>query len=204
PLEVRCPGCGADNPPGSRFCNTCGGALAAGPEPVSSRAEGSGRRATGLEARKVVTVVFADLIGSTALPERLHPQAPPSLMGRYYRALHAVVEAHGGTVVKLLGDGVMAAFGLRRVAEDDALRAVRAALAMQHAFRALAREQGGIGLRVAVNTGEVVVDPATDDVVGDPINVAARLQDAVRDGDVVIGEATRRLVSALITLAPLG
>src|SRR5262249_51484381 len=83
-------------------------------------------------------------------------------------------------------------------------RAVRAALAMQQAFRTLAREQGGIGLRVAVNTGEVVVDPATDDVVGDPINVAARLQDAVRDGDVVIGEATRRLVSTLITLARRG
>src|SRR5262245_38779124 len=146
-------------------------------------------------ARKVVTVVFADLIGSTALHERLDAESVRSLMRRYYGALHAAVEAHGGVVVKLLGDGVMAAFGLLRVAEDDALRAVRAAVAMQQAFRALAQEQRGIGLRVAVNTGEVVVDAATDDVVGDPINVAARLQDAVRDGDVVIGEATRRLVS---------
>jgi class 3 adenylate cyclase len=82
-------------------------------------------------------------------------------MGRYYGTLHAAVEAHGGTVVKLLGDGVMAAFGLKRVAEDDALRGVRAALAMQRAFRALAREQAGLGLRVAVNTGEVVVDAAS-------------------------------------------
>jgi Adenylate and Guanylate cyclase catalytic domain/AAA ATPase domain len=129
-------------------------------------------------------------------------------MGRYYGALHAVVESHGGRIVKLLGDGVMAAFGLPRVAEDDAVRAVRAALAMQQAFRALAREQsaaiGAIGLRVAANTGEVVVDTATDDVVGDPVNVAARLQDVAQDGDVVIGEATRRLVGALVTLAPLG
>src|SRR5262249_987525 len=156
------------------------------------------------EARKVVTVVFADLIGSTALHERLDAESARNLMERYYGALHAAVEAHGGTVVKLLGDGVMAAFGLPRVTGDDALRAVRAAVAMQQAFRALAREQSGIGLRVAVNTGEVVVDAATDDVVGDPINVAARLQDAAQDGDVVIGEATRRLVGALVTLAPLG
>src|SRR5262249_31323146 len=121
---------------------------------------------------------------------------------------HAVVEAHGGRVVKLLGDGVMAAFGLPRVAEDDALRAVRAAVGMQQAFHALAREQrggvGAIGLRVAVNTGEVVVNAAHDALVADPINVAARLQDAAGDGDVVIGASTRRLVGALVTLAPLG
>src|SRR5262245_31411505 len=159
-------------------------------------------------ARKVVTVVFADLIGSTALHERLDAESVRSLMGRYYEALHAAVEAHGGVVMKLLGDGVMAAFGLPRVAEDDAMRAVRAALAMQQAFRVLVREQstavGDVGLRVAVNTGEVVVDATTDDVVGDPVNVAARRQDAAQDGDVVIGEATRRLVGTLVTLAPLG
>src|SRR5262249_17510717 len=122
--------------------------------------------------------------------------------------LRAVVEAHGGRVVKLLGDGVMAAFGLPRVAEDDAIRAVRAAVAMQQAFRALAREQsaavGTIGLRVAVNTGEGVVKAATGGLVGDPINVAARLQDAAQDGDVVIGASTRRLVGALVTLTSLG
>src|SRR5262249_46440852 len=192
------------DPSGSRFCNACGAALAARPEPVPSRVEGRSRRTDGLEARKVVTVVFADLIGSTALHERLDAESVRSLMGRYYGALHAAVEAHGGMVVKLLGDGVMAAFGLPRVAEDDAMRAVRAAVAMQQAFRALAEEQGGLGLRVAVNTGEVVVDATTNDVIGDPINVAARLQDAAQDGDVVIGEATRRLVGTLVTLAPLG
>ena len=81
-------------------------------------------------------------------------------MDRYYRTLHAAVDVHGGTVVKLLGDGVMAAFGVPHVAEDDAIRAVRAAVGMQQTFRALAREQtgvlGDVGLRVAVNTGEVV------------------------------------------------
>src|SRR5437764_2176384 len=201
-LVRRCGSCGVDVPPTAKFCGACGASLVADPASVPSCVEG--RRADGLEARKVVTVVFADLIGSTALHERLDAESVRSLMSRYYGALHAAVDAHGGTVVKLLGDGVMAAFGLPRVAEDDAMRAVRAALAMQQAFRALAREQSGIGLRVAVNTGEVVVEAATDDVVGDPINVAARLQDAAQDGDVVIGEATRRLVGALVTLAPLG
>src|SRR5215831_5931028 len=195
PLAPRCPVCGSESRPEAQFCDACGASLVA-PTP-----EDGG-------ARKVVTIVFADLVGSTALHERLDAESAGALMDRYYRALRAVVEAHGGRVVKLLGDGVMAAFGLPRVAEDDAIRAVRAAVAMQEAFRALACEQrsatGDIGLRVAVNTGEVVVDAATDDLVGDPINVAARLQDAAQDGDVVIGEATRRLVGTLVTLAPLG
>jgi class 3 adenylate cyclase len=151
-----------------QFCEACGASLVARPP------EDAG-------ARKVVTIVFADLVGSTALHERLDAESARALTDRYYRALHAVVEAHGGRVVKLLGDGVMAAFGLPRVAEDDAIRAVRAAVAMQQAFRALAREHsaavGAIGLRVAVNTGEVIVTAADDDVVGDPINVAARLQE---------------------------
>src|SRR5262245_58860241 len=202
-LARRCGGCGGDVPPTAKFCGACGASLVAPLDRITKPGHEVGG-AGNVVARKVVTVVFADLIGSTALHERLDAESVRSLMGRYYGALHAAVEAHGGTVVKLLGDGVMAAFGLPRVAEDDAMRAVGAALAMQQAFRALAQEQGGIGLRVAVNTGEVVVDAATNDVVGDPINVAARLQDAAQDGDVVIGEATRRLVGALVTLAPLG
>jgi Adenylate and Guanylate cyclase catalytic domain/Double zinc ribbon len=152
-LEQRCPSCGSTCAPAAKFCRCCGTALVAD----------SVRPAGDAGARKVVTIVFADLIGSTGLHERLDAESVRSLMGRYYGALHAAVEAHGATVVKLLGDGVMAAFGLPRVAEDDAIRAVRAALAMQQAFRALAREQRGIGLRVAVNTGEVVVDADTDD-----------------------------------------
>jgi class 3 adenylate cyclase len=159
-------------------------------------------------ARKVVTIVFADLVGSTALHERLDAESARRVMEHYYEALRAAVDAHGGTVVKLLGDGVMAAFGLKQVAEDDALRAVRAAAAMQDAFRALVLTDGAAlgaaGLRVAVNTGEVVVSGARDDVIGDPVNVAARLQEQGGDGDVVLGEATRRLIATRVTLAPLG
>jgi class 3 adenylate cyclase len=116
-------------------------------------------------------------------------------MERYYAAMRTAVEGHGGTVTQLLGDGVKALFGAPRVAEDDALRAVRAAVAMQRAFRKLAEEEsaavGKTGLRVAVNTGEVIVAEGGE-IIGDPVNVAARLQEQGRDGDVVVGEATRR------------
>jgi class 3 adenylate cyclase len=162
----------------------------------------------GADARKVVTILFADLAGSTGLHERLDPESVNAFMERYYQAMRGAVEAHRGTVVKFLGDGVMAAFGVPRVAEDDAMRAVRAAVAMQEAFRQLAGEQsarvGEIGLRVALNTGEVVVNADNTDVVGDPVNVAARLQQEAHNGDVVLGESTHRLVAALVTLAPLG
>jgi class 3 adenylate cyclase len=172
-------------------------------------------------ARKVVTIVFADLIGSTALHEGLDAESARRLMDRYYQALRAAVEAHGGTVVKLLGDGVMAAFGVPHVAEDDALRAVRAAVAIVQAVRVLVVRLFGeesssgspttnnpttnnLSVRVAVNTGEVVVSADHTDVVGDPVNVAARLQQEAGDGDVLIGESTRRLVGDLVTLERFG
>ncbi len=194
-LAWACPACAHVNPPDHRFCGACGAALVA-------------RASNKAEARKVVTIIFADLIGSTSTHERLDAESARRLMDRYYRALRVAVETHGGTVVKLLGDGVIAAFGVPRVAEDDAIRAVRAAIAMQLGFRELARAQsdavGDLGLRVGVNTGEVVVSEGNDDVVGDPVNVAARLQQEAHDGDVLIGESTRRLVSELVTLAPFG
>ncbi len=95
--------------------------------------------------RKVVTLVFADLIGSTALHERLDAESVTRLMDRYYRTLRGAVEGHGGTVVKLMGDGVMAAFGVPRVSEDDAIRALRAGVAMQEGFRELARTELAAG-----------------------------------------------------------
>jgi len=198
PLARQCTACGTANHADAQFCDTCGASLTA---PAAASGVDAG-------ARKVVTIVFADLIGSTSLHERLDAESARQVMDRYYRALHAAVDAHGGTVVKLLGDGVMAAFGVPRVAEDDAIRAVRAAVGMQHAFRSLVDEHAGVvhdvGLRVAVNTGEVVVSDDHADVVGDPVNVAARLQQEAQDGDVLIGESTRRLVAEQVTLAPFG
>src|SRR6266478_1186093 len=195
PLAPRCPACGTECEPGAQFCDACGASL------VASAGEDA-------VARKVVTIVFADLIGSTSLHERLDPESTRRLMDRYYQALRAPVEAHGGTVVQLLGDGVMCAFGVPHVAEDDAIRAVRAAVGMQCAFRAFARDEsevvGNVGLRIAVNTGEVVVSDEHAAGLGDPLNVAARLQQEARDGDVLISESTHRLVRELVTLAPFG
>ncbi len=194
---MTCLNCHRVNRGDARFCDSCGTPLAAQPAAAEPTV-----------ARKVVTIVFADLIGSTALHERLDAESAHAVMDRYYQALHGAVTAHGGTVVKLLGDGVMAAFGVPRVAEDDAMRAVRAGLAMQRAFRAMVDADravvGALGLRVAVNTGEVVVSADQTDVVGDPVNVAARLQQEAQDGDVLLGESTHRLVADLVTLAPVG
>ncbi|MEO6028521.1 MAG: adenylate/guanylate cyclase domain-containing protein, partial [Candidatus Binatia bacterium] len=208
-LALACAACSAPYEAGEKFCGECGAALGGDARrPPVTAAKESARPAPDADARKVVTIVFADLVGSTALHERLDAESARRVMERYYAALRAVVDGHGGHVVKLLGDGVMAAFGLKQVAEDDALRAVRAAAAMQDAFRALVASEAAAlaaaGLRVAVNTGEVVVSGARDDVIGDPVNVAARLQEQGSDGDVVIGEATRRLVATRVTLAPLG
>src|SRR3990172_4214796 len=126
---MRCAACQAENPAGKKFCGDCGASLVAQPARAADKAE----------ARKVVTIIFADLIGSTPPAQRPGAESPRRLMDRYYRALHTAVEAHGGTVVKLMGDGMMAAFGVPRVAEDDAIRAVRAGVAMQAVFRELAR-----------------------------------------------------------------
>src|SRR5437870_3009615 len=195
PLAPRCPGCGTECEPGAQFCDACGASL------VASASEQA-------VARKVVTIVFADLIGSTTLHERLDPESVGRLMDRYYQVVREPVEAHGGSVVQLLGDGVMCAFGVPRAGEDDAIRAVRAAVGMQRAFREFAREQSGavgsLGLRVAVNTGEVVVSDEHRAGLGDPLNVAGRLQQEAHDGDVLIGESTERLVRELVTLAPFG
>lgn len=157
------------------------------------------------ETRKVISVIFADLMGSTSLQERLDPESVNRVMDAYYQAVRGPVEAGGGTVVQLMGDGVLCAFGVPTIAEDDALRAVRAAMGIQEAFRRfLATQPWPIGLRVAVNTGEVVVSDEHPAGLGDPLNVAARLQQEARDGEVLIGPATRRLVADAVTLEPAG
>lgn len=135
-LGAACSSCGTRNEPGQKFCGTCGTPL------VAARSQAA-------VARKVVTIVFADLIGSTALQERVDAESVRRFMDRYYRAMQGAVEAHRGTVTQPLGDGVKAVFGAPRVAEDDAIRAVRAAVGMQHAFRELARDESGVVARPA-------------------------------------------------------
>jgi len=154
------------------------------------------------EVRKTVTVVFADVTGSTGLGERLDPESVRRIMIRYFDEMRAVVERHDGTVEKFIGDAVMAVFGIPRVHEDDALRGVRAAAEMRDRLAALNEElerEWGVQLemRIGVNTGEVVAGDAASGpslAVGDTVNVAARLEQSAEPGEILVGRATYRLV----------
>src|SRR3954466_8765187 len=147
-MDVRCPACGETNPQRAKFCLECGTSLAA----VRASAE----------ERRTVTVVFADMVGSTALGERLDQESLRRVVDRYYEEMRAAVEHEGGTVAKFIGDAVMAVWGTPAMHEDDALRAVHAATGMQRALAALNEDlqrRWGVrlGVRIGVNTGEVVV-----------------------------------------------
>ncbi|MDQ1373583.1 MAG: hypothetical protein QOJ09_921, partial [Actinomycetota bacterium] len=198
-LAARCPECDAELPPGARFCDGCGAAVGAALDPAPLE------RAPLEQARKVVTVVFADLAGSTSVQERQDPESARRMIDRFYAALRPEVQRHGGTVVKLTGDGLMAAFGVDTVGEDDAWRAVQAASGLQAAFADLGLPDP-LTLRVGVNTGEVIVTAGDADVVGDVVNVAARLEAAAGPGHVLVGEETWRLTRHLArfeAVAPL-
>jgi len=180
-----CASCGRENPEDARFCNSCGATLA-GAEPTR-------------EQRKVVTVLFCDLVGSTALGESTDPEALRTRMRRYFEDLRAIVERHGGVVEKFVGDAVMAVFGIPVSHEDDALRAVRAASQMRSAISA-----HGLDARIGVNTGAVVVGGEGDTLVtGDAVNVAARLEQAAASGETLIGAETRLLVRDAARVEPI-
>ena len=193
-----CRACGRQNDADARFCGACGAAL-------------DGRAST-TETRKVVTVVFTDVAGSTALGERLDPETLRRVMWRYFDSMQATLERHGGTVEKFIGDAIVAVFGVPAVHEDDALRAVRAAFEMREALERLNEQLGGeYGIRIAartgVNTGEVIVGQAVADqklATGDAVNVAARLEQAAEPGEVLLGEATYDLVREAIAAEPAG
>jgi class 3 adenylate cyclase/tetratricopeptide (TPR) repeat protein len=195
----RCPNCGEENSDRARFCQNCATPLLSEPEPAS-------------ETRKTVTIVFADVTGSTALGERLDPEALRRVMGRYFDAMAAVIERHGGTVEKFIGDAVMAVFGIPRLHEDDALRGVRAADDMRRALAALNVDlerdhEVGLAARIGVNTGEVVAGDPTEGqrlVTGDAVNLAARLEQSAGPGEVLIGEATHRLLRDAVEVVPVG
>jgi len=190
-----CPACGHQNPEGSRFCANCASPL----EAVAS------------ERRKLATLVFCDVSGSTALGEQLDPEAVRELMFRYFHTMRDAIEGHGGTVEKFIGDAVMAVFGIPESHEDDALRAVRAAAEMQERMAQLnlelTRTHGQeLQLRIGVNTGEVVAGDATSRlalVTGDSVNVAARLEQAAAPGEVLLGPSTYRLVAHAVDAEPM-
>ncbi|HMI99592.1 MAG TPA: adenylate/guanylate cyclase domain-containing protein [Gaiellaceae bacterium] len=179
-----CPHCGKENSEGARFCNECAAPLVT---TASSR-----------EQRKVVTVLFCDVTGSTELGEQLDPEALRALLARYFARMKAIVESQGGTVEKFIGDAVMAVFGVPVAHEDDALRALRAALEMRDAF-----PEVGVQGRIGVTTGEVVTGTEERLATGDAVNVAARLEQAANPGEVLIGAETLRLTRDSIEVEAL-
>ena len=193
---LRCLDCGGENPERFRLCGYCGAQLS---RPVAAE-----------EVRKTVTVVFCDLKGSTSLGEKLDSESLREILSVYFAAMRRVLERHGGTVEKYIGDAIMAVFGLPRLHEDDALRAVRAAFEMRTALQDLnlrLQATWGVSLenRTGVSTGEVVTgDPTSGQrlATGDTVNVAARLEQAARDGEVLIGETTWRRVKDAVTVEP--
>src|SRR6266508_1676751 len=179
-----CERCGTENPPRAKFCLECAAPLAA-----HSRAQ---------EVRKTVTVLFCDITGSTALGESVDPESLRGLLARYFEQMRAIVERHGGTVEKFIGDAVMAVFGGPVLHEDDALRALRAAGEMRDALPAL-----GVQARIGVNTGEVVAGTGERLVTGDAVNVAARLAHAAPPGQVYAGAQTVQLARGAIDVEPV-
>jgi class 3 adenylate cyclase/tetratricopeptide (TPR) repeat protein len=164
------------------------------------------------DARKVVTVLFSDITGSTGLGQALDPESLQRMLARYFAEMKVITERHGGLVSKFIGDAVMAVFGLPRVHEDDPLRAVRAAAEMRDALAALNEEFSAswgvtVAVRTGVNTGEVLAREPADGqalVVGDAINVAARLEQAAEPGEILIGEETYWLVHDAVAAEPVG
>jgi class 3 adenylate cyclase/tetratricopeptide (TPR) repeat protein len=162
-------------------------------------------------ARKVVTVLFCDVVGSTGMGEALDPESLRRLMERYFEEMKAVVERHGGITEKFIGDAIMATFGIPRAHEDDALRAVRAAAEMRDSLERLNQEferDWGVAIltRTGLNTGEVItgdVQTGATFVTGDAVNVAARLEESAPPGEILIGEATYRLIRGFATAEPL-
>ncbi len=183
---ITCPACGTENPEGARFCLQCGSPLAEAPAVR--------------EERKVVSIVFCDLVGSTARAEQLDPEDVRALLSAYHGRVRAILEHYGGTVEKFIGDAVVAVFGAPAVHEDDAERAVRAALAI----REWAHDEDGLEVRIAVNTGEALVsvdarpDGGEGMVAGDVVNTAARLQGAAPVNGILVGEATYRATDRVI------
>jgi class 3 adenylate cyclase len=185
----RCLQCGRDSPDGFAFCPACGSPLAASPA---------------REVRKIVTALFCDLVGSTSLGETHDPEVLRPVLDRYFTEMRGAVERHGGIVQKFIGDAVVAVFGLPTAHEDDALRAVRAAVEMQASMATL--NEGStlpLACRIGVTTGEVLVPGDDMPIIGDTMNTASRLQSSADPGGVLIGEPTFRLVRDAVAAEPV-
>lgn len=189
-----CPACATPNPEASKFCAECGARL-----PASAVDE---------EQRKTVTVLFSDVSGSTGLGERLEPESLRRMLATFFDAARGVIESHGGTVEKFIGDAVMAVFGVPLVHEDDAIRALRAAKELLSSVETLNLDLqrtfgAALQIRIGVNTGDVVTGTSERLATGDAVNVAARLEQLAAPGEILVGEVTAELAGAAATFDEL-
>ena len=202
-LETRCASCGRANRPDAKFCAECGQKLTS----PSGEPESNASSASASAERRQLTVMFCDLVGSTALATRLDPEDMREIIGTYHRCCTEQIAKAGGFVAKYMGDGVLAYFGYPRAHEDDAERAVRTGLALIDAVGRLETPDQRLRTRVGIATGLVVVgDGAAQEqaVVGETPNLAARLQAMAEPNTVVIAQSTRRLVGGLFECDDLG
>ncbi len=193
PLALACPTCGAANEPDDRFCGECGTSLAAEASAPTAEAE-----------RRLVSVLFGDLVGFTPLSEDRDPEEVRELLSRYFDTARQVIDRYGGTVEKFIGDAVMAVWGTPIAREDDAERAVRAGLELVEIVAALGE---GVTMRVGVLTGEAAVSVGAEGegmVAGDLVNTASRVQAAAEPGTLLVGERTRRATEASIAYEDAG
>ncbi len=207
PLSRACPACGSENPPDHRFCGSCGTALSAG----AGAASGVPAQiaASAVAERRLVSVLFADLVGFTTLSEHRDPEEVRELLSRYFERCRVLIERFGGTVEKFIGDAVMAVWGTPVAREDDAERAVRTALALTQAVTLLGEEVGmpALRARAGVLTGSAAVELGGEGegmVLGDTVNTASRLQSIAEPGSVLVDDVTRRASEAAIAYEDAG
>ena len=207
PLALRCGNCGASHEAGQKFCDECGAVLIAGAQPApdtqgAPAAVSVVGEAAGVAEMRLVSVLFVDLVGFTSLSEGRDAEDVRELLGRYFEQARTIVGRYGGTIEKFIGDAVMAVWGVPVAREDDAERAVRAALEIVDAVSVFGGEVGGPELRAraGVVTGQVAAleNPGEGLVVGDRVNTASRVQSAARPGSVFVEEVTRSVTSAAI------
>jgi class 3 adenylate cyclase/tetratricopeptide (TPR) repeat protein len=203
-LASGCPSCGAPNAPGTKFCGECGTALIDAAAPPLA-----GPATPPATERRLVSVLFADLVGFTTLSEQRDAEDVRDLLGQYFESSRDVIERYGGTVEKFIGDAVMAVWGTPIAQEDDAERAVRAALELVAAVRMIGADRGmsSLALRAGVHTGEAVVTIGASGmgmVAGDLVNTASRLQSVAEPGTVLVGEGTQRAAATAIVFEPAG